>query len=164
MTRPHVAGVAGVLAALAVAGCTDSKSFLHVSVTGDVQGLFQLVVDISVGDQASQLVVPSSPRAITLPTSFNVEMERSRQGRLIVDIQAKDENAVTIATGSRELEMINVGNLNTMSVELLPFMPPGGEPDGGGQPDGGGEADADDAGVPADDAGDDDASGAEAGP
>jgi hypothetical protein len=143
MTRHTVAaGVAGALmTALAAGGCTDSKSILHVAVTGDVEGIVQLLVDISAGGVATRLNVPATPRPITLPTSFNVEMEHSKQGRLVVDIMANDENATPIATGSGELDAIAVGSLNLMTIALAPVGPPGGEPDGGGQPDGEGSPD-----------------------
>jgi hypothetical protein len=143
MTRHTVAvGVAGALvAALAVGGCTDSKSVLHVAVTGEVEGIVQLLVAISAGGMETTLHVPATPRPITLPTSFNVEMEHSRQGRLVVDIKANDANETTIATGYGELDAIAVGKLNSMTIALAPVLPPAGEPDGGGQPDGGGGED-----------------------
>ncbi|HVR63140.1 MAG TPA: hypothetical protein VMU50_14655 [Polyangia bacterium] len=137
MIRPYVAGVAGALAALAVAGCTNSKSVLHVSVTGDVQGIFQLIVGISVGDQASELDVPSAPRPITLPTSFNVEMDRSRTGALDLTIAGRDDGGNVIASGSGHLDDIIVGGLNTMQVPLSATPAGGGQPDAGAGDDGG---------------------------
>ena len=164
--RHHVVGVAGVLAALAVAGCTDSKSVLHVGVTGDVQGLYQLVVNITAGSTApATILAPSVPRAITLPTSFNVEMDRSRTGALDLTIAGNDEGGNQIASGSGHLDDIVVGGLNTMEVALAAAAPPGGTPDAGGGDEAGadaGDAALDDAGDEVATVGDDDG-GADAG-
>lgn len=162
MTRQTVearqaARVAGVLAVvLALGGCSDDKSVVHVDVTGQVDGIFQLVVDISAGGLATTLFVPAAPRAIMLPTSFNIEMDHSRQGELMVGITANDENGVAIARGTGDLPAIDVGHVNGMSIDLTPVTPSGGgQPDGGATPDDGGTSD---------DAGTADAGGDDAGP
>src|SRR5262245_41497733 len=122
----RMAGVLAVLAPLVMTGCNDSKSVVHVEVTGTVEGLFQLVVDVSAGGLATTLHVPSPPRPITLPTTFNLEMDRSRTGSLGLNIKGNDEAGYQIASGSGELADIDVGHRQDMSIELTALSPPGG--------------------------------------
>jgi len=142
MRRLNMAGL--LAAALGMTGCFDSDTVVHVDVIGQVEGIFQLVVDISAGGLATKLYVPMAPQAFTLPNSFNVQMDSSRQGELILDITANDQNGVKIASGTGNL-LIDVGHLNPMTIELTAVSPPpgGGMPDAGGADAGGADGGVD---------------------
>jgi hypothetical protein len=97
--------------------------------------------------------IPSPPpkEPFSLPTNFTVEMDRSRDGDLTVDIEAQDAAGVKLAGGSGILTNIDVGHRNEMDVALTTDLPPGGGDDGG--------VPGDDGGVPGDDGGTDAAGG-----
>jgi hypothetical protein len=109
-----------------------------VSVSGQVEGITQLVVNLSAGGLATTIYVPEMPAPITLPTDFTIEMDRSRTGELRIDINANNSDAQKVASGSASIADVVVGERNEISVELIATMPPDpGVGDGGTENDAG---------------------------
>jgi hypothetical protein len=135
--------LSGALAGLA-GGCSDTKTVIFVSVTGDATGISQLKVVLATAGLSTTFFIPSPPpkELFSLPTSFTVEMDRSRQGDLTVDIEAQDAAGKKLAGGSGILTNIDVGHRNEMDVALTTETPPAGGDDGGvpGGDDGGTDA------------------------
>ena len=134
------------------AGCSNSKTKVHVSVTGDVTGIAQLVVGLNAGGLVTQLLIPPTADVISLPTDFTIEMDRSRTGELLITVDgyptAFSPDAVKIATGMGDITELAVGEQNAVTVELTAVPPVGGQPDGGAGSDGGDPAATPDAGDP----------------
>jgi hypothetical protein len=156
---------ASLAAATLLTGCSTAQTVVVVSVSGQVEGITQLVVKLSAGGLATTIYVPEMPAPITLPTDFTIEMDRSRTGELIIDINANNSDAQKVASGSASIADVVVGERNEIAVELIATMPPApGGDDAGIENDGGVDsAVADDAGdagidnVVSDDAGEADA-------
>jgi len=115
---------ASLAAATLLAGCSTAQTVVFVSVSGQVEGITQLVVNLSAGGLATTIYVPEMPAPITLPTDFTIEMDRSRKGELRIDINANDSDAQLVASGSASIAEVVVGERNELSVELIAAMPP----------------------------------------
>jgi hypothetical protein len=141
-------------AATLLAGCSTSTTVVLVSVSGQVEGIAQLVVKLSAGGLDTIIYVPEMPAPLTLPTDFTIEMDRSRKGEVRIDINAKDSDAQVVASGSAIIADVVVGETNEISIELIATMPPdtGGADAGADSAPGAIDAEGIDGGAP-DDAG-----------
>ena len=76
---------------LSSAACQRDDSFLLVEVAGNLTlAPAQLRATVVVGLRSSTFFVPPEPAAISLPTSFTVELDRSITGPVIVIVEALD--------------------------------------------------------------------------
>jgi hypothetical protein len=109
--------VAGLV--LPTAACQRDDSFLLVEVAGDLTlAPAQLRATVTVGRRSSTFFVPPEPTAISLPTSFTVELDRSITGPVIVIVEALDAYGLTIAQGETTQTHINTGGHTVVVVTL----------------------------------------------
>jgi hypothetical protein len=115
-------------------GCSHADTVVQVQVQGGVMGIQQLGVTLTIAGQTRVILVPPQPKAISLPTSFTVQIDRSLQGQLDVGLNAFDGSNVVIGQGTASLPALSIGQTNQVVVNLTPG---GGPPDGGadGAPD-----------------------------
>jgi len=134
------------LAAWGSGACSQAETVVSVRVRGNIDGVQQLQVMLTIAGQMRTLMIPDSPRPIALPTTFTVQMERSLQGKLQLIVVALDGGGTAIGRGSWSLNNVAVGQNNQVQIDLTPPNDPG--PDGGSDagPDGG-EPGGDDAGT-----------------
>jgi len=110
-----------VAALLAPAGCQRDDSFLLVEVAGDLMlAPAQLRTTVIVGYRSSTFFVPPEPTAISLPTSFTVELDRSITGPVTVIVEALDAYSLAIAQGETTQAHINTGGETIVVVTLGP--------------------------------------------
>jgi hypothetical protein len=115
------------------AGCAESDTVVSVQVVGNVLDIQRLRATVTVGARMRTLSIPQGPRAISLPATFTVQMDRSIQGMLVVTIDALDAGEAVIASGTATLPGLIVGQRNDIAIDLTPGDggPDGGTPDGG---------------------------------
>jgi len=114
--------VAGLL--LPTAACQRDDSFLLVEVAGDLTlAPTQLRTTVIVGFASTTFFVPPEPAAISLPTSFTVELDRSITGPVIVIVEALDVYGVTLAQGETTQAHINTGGQTIVAVTLTGAPP-----------------------------------------
>lgn len=110
---------------LAVAACQRDDSILLVEVAGDVTLMpSQLSVVVTAGGKVRGLLVPPTPTAITLPTSFTVELDRSITGPVTIAVEALDVYGYVLATGTTTQIHINAGGQTIMTVTIGSGAPP----------------------------------------
>ena len=114
--------VSAIFAALlSPAGCQRDDSFLLVEVAGDLMlAPAQLRATVIVGYRSTTFFVPPEPTAISLPTSFTVELDRSITGPVIVIVEALDGAALALASGETTQAHINTGGETIVAVTLGP--------------------------------------------
>ena len=111
--------VAGLL--LPAAACQRDDSFLLVEVAGDLTlAPTQLRATVIVGQRSNTFVVPPEPAAISLPTSFTVELDRSITGPVIVIVEALDVYGLVLAQGETTQAHLNTGGATIVVVTLGP--------------------------------------------
>jgi hypothetical protein len=138
--RPALKRLLSLRAALVLAGagvlvvnCSQSDTVLLVHVTataGGVDGIQQLHTTVRVGGQTHVIDVPDAPVAIALPTSFTVQLARSFNGDLSVNVDARDGGGTTVASGNQTLSPLHVGEQNELTIDLAPGAAPDGGMDG----------------------------------
>jgi hypothetical protein len=107
---------AGVAAA---AACERDDSILLVEVAGDLALVpAQLSVSVVAGGKARMLLVPPTPTAIYLPTSFTVELDRSITGPVTIAVDALDGNGYSVGSGGTTQTHINTGGQTIVTVTL----------------------------------------------
>jgi hypothetical protein len=120
--RTHHAFVpfAAVAASTALSACHRSDSILLVEVAGDLAlHPVELQVAVTVGLQTRSIEVPPAPgSAITLPTSFSLELDPSLTGPVQVAIEATDASGALLASGTTTQENIDVGGETIITVTL----------------------------------------------
>jgi hypothetical protein len=120
--RTHHAFVplVAVAASTAVLACHRPDSILLVEVAGDLAlHPVELQVAVTVGLQSRSIEVPPAPgSAITLPTSFSVELDPSLTGPVQVAIEATDASGALLASGTTTQENIDVGGETIITVTL----------------------------------------------
>jgi hypothetical protein len=157
-----------VLGALLVLGLVFAPSFacqkpdsillVEVASTLSIQPS-QLMVVVSAGLDSESLSVPPQPvpGGMKLPTSFTVELNRSRTMPLQVSITALDASSSILACGTTVQEHFQVGGQTVITVFLVDCDDSGNQLDAGmgtPPPDDSGAAAPDDSGAPPpDDAG-----------
>ena len=110
---------------LAAAACQRDDSILLVTVAGDVTIMpAQLFVIVQAGGKMKEFLVPPTPTAITLPTSFTVELDRSITGPVTIAIDARDVYGYSLATGTTTQAHINTGGQTIMTVMIESGAPP----------------------------------------
>ena len=113
--------VFGVL--VTVGGCHRQDSILLVEVAGDVRlQPTQLQVSVTLGSrrQTKSFTVPAEPRAITLPTSFSIELDRSVIGPVSIVVTALDAaNQIVLGFGETRQDHIQVGEDTVIAVTLV---------------------------------------------
>ena len=120
-TCTALAILVGLVGLLSPVACQRNDSFLLVEVAGDVTlAPAQLRCTVIVGYRSSTFFVPPEPAAISLPTSFTVELDRSITGPVTVVVEALDAYAVTIAQGETTQAHINTGGETIVAVTLGP--------------------------------------------
>ena len=80
----------------------------------------QLRCTVIVGYRSSTFFVPPEPAAISLPTSFTVELDRSITGPVIVIVEALDGAGLALASGETTQAHINTGGETIVAVTLGP--------------------------------------------
>jgi hypothetical protein len=143
----------------------DSILLVEVASTLSIQPS-QLMVVVSAGLDSESLSVPPQPvpGGMKLPTSFTVELDRSRTMPLQVSITALDASSSILACGTTVQEHFQVGGQTVITVFLVDCDGSGNQLDAGTgapPPDDSGAAlpadsgspPPDDAGTPPDDAG-----------
>ena len=83
----------------------------------------QLRATVIVGLGSTTFFVPPEPAAISLPTSFTVELDRSITGPVIVIVEALDVYGVTLAQGETTQAHINTGGQTIVAVTLTGAPP-----------------------------------------
>ena len=86
MTRARALRSGMLLAAL-VAGC-QSPSYLLVEVKGSLSGVYQLQVSVHAPSFARIVMVPGSPRPLSLPETFSLELPGSARGPVDLTVTA----------------------------------------------------------------------------
>jgi hypothetical protein len=139
-------GLTLALATTLCAGCVEPNTTVHVTVSGDVQGIAQLRIKLDAGGLSTMTFLPNMPDVVSLPTDFNIELDRSRNGELVITVDAFPSDAhvaeppTSLGTGSADVPALTVGKTNEVAIELTP-TPPGntgtGTDDGGTTDDGG---------------------------
>ena len=120
---PAVVAAAGLLAA--VASCQRGDSILLVTVAGDVTlTLSQLEVTVTADGTARRFLVPATPSAFSLPTSFTVELDRDITGPVTIAMDAFDTNGYIVGSGSTTQIHINAGGQTIMTVTIDSGAPP----------------------------------------
>jgi hypothetical protein len=110
---------AAAVGAVGAVSCHRADSVLLVEVAGDTMlQVAQLRATITVGTTTRMLTVPATPAAITLPTSFSVELDRSLTGPVTVSIDAYDTTTALVGSGQTTQEFINVGGDTIVVVTL----------------------------------------------
>jgi hypothetical protein len=105
-------------------GCQRDDSFLLVEVAGDVTlAPAQFYVTVTVGVRAKGFFVPPEPTAISLPTSFTVELDRSITGPVKLTVEALDGAGYLMASGEATQTHINTGGETIVVVTLSPVAP-----------------------------------------
>jgi hypothetical protein len=118
-TSTVLAAVAGLAALVFSPACQRDDSFLLVEVAGDLMlAPVQMRVTVIVGQRSTTLSVPPEPAAISLPTSFTVELDRSITGPVIVYVEAFDAVGTLIALGETTQTHINTGGETIVAVTL----------------------------------------------
>lgn len=109
-----------IVASLAsAAACQRDDSFLLIEVAGDLTlAPAQLGVTVTVGLRERWFSVPPEPAAISLPTSFTVELDRSITGPVTVAVAAYDSAGTLIASGETTQAHINTGGHTIVAVTL----------------------------------------------
>ena len=111
--------VAGLL--LSTAAYQRDDSFLLVEVAGDLTlAPAQLRATVVVGLRSNTFFVPPEPTAISLPTSFTVELDRSITGPVTVIVEALDAYGLALAQGETTKAHINTGGDTIVVVTLGP--------------------------------------------
>jgi len=107
----------GVLAAFA---CQRDDSILLVEVAGDLTIMpAQLSVTVSADSRSRMLLVPPDFTAISLPTSFTVELDRSITGPVTIAIDAIADNGTILASGTTTQTHIIPGGQTIITVTLV---------------------------------------------
>ncbi len=101
-------------------GCSEADTVVSVDVEGTIAGVQQLRATLTVADRIRTFRIPDRPRAITLPTSFTVQIDRSVQGQLEVTVDALNAGETLIARGTACLSSLVIGKNNSIQVILLP--------------------------------------------
>jgi hypothetical protein len=126
--------LAVLVAAVASPACHRADSILLVEVAGDeTLPVAQLEATLTVDGQTKMLAVPPSPRTITLPASFSVELDDSLTGPVFVHIDALDAGGGLLGSGDTTQDHINVGGQTIITVTLGGVTLLGGA-DAGGAP------------------------------
>jgi hypothetical protein len=109
--------IIGVLAAVA---CQRDDSILLVEVAGDLTLVpAQLSVTVTADGRSRALLVPPDPGAISLPTSFTVELDRSITGPVTIAIDALDEFGTVVASGTTTQTHIIPGGQTIITITLV---------------------------------------------
>jgi hypothetical protein len=109
--------ITGVLATLA---CQRDDSILLVEVAGDLTIMpAQLSVTVSADSRSRMLLVPPDLTAISLPTSFTVELDRSITGPVTIAIDAIADNGTILASGTTTQTHIIPGGQTIITVTLV---------------------------------------------
>ena len=110
--------ITGVLATLA---CQRDDSILLVEVAGDLTLMpAQLSVTVTAdGRSRALLLVPPDSSAISLPTSFTVELDRSITGPVTIAIDAIADNGTILASGTTTQTHIIPGGQTIITVTLV---------------------------------------------
>ena len=109
--------ITGVLATLA---CQRDDSILLVEVAGDLTIMpAQLSVTVSADSRSRMLLVPPDFTAISLPTSFTVELDRSITGPVTIAIDAIADNGTILASGTTTQTHIIPGGQTIITVTLV---------------------------------------------
>jgi|SRR6185436_10211589 len=108
----------GVLAAFA---CQRDDSILLVEVAGDLTLMpAQLSVTVTAdGRSRALLLVPPDSSAISLPTSFTVELDRSITGPVTIAIDALDGGGTVVASGTTTQTHIIPGGQTIIAITLV---------------------------------------------
>ena len=124
--RIRLAVLGAVAGVAALAACQQVDSILLVEVGGDLTLMpSQLLVTLTAGGQTHMpAFVPPSPTNITLPTSFTVELDRSITGPVTIRVDAFDDMANVIASGSTTQTYIDTGGQTIIAVTLVDGPPP----------------------------------------
>jgi hypothetical protein len=103
-----------------LAGCEQGGSILLVEVAGDLTLMpAQLTVAVTAGGTAHEpFPVPPAPTAISLPTSFTVELDRSITGAVTIAIDALDGYGYLVASGATTQSHIASGGQTIIVVTL----------------------------------------------
>jgi H+/gluconate symporter-like permease len=113
-----------VAALLAPAGCQRDDSFLLVEVAGDLMlAPAQLRATVIVGYRSTTFFVPPEPTAISLPTSFTVELDRSITGPVTIAIDALDGGGYIVASGATTQTHISPGGQTIVTVTIAGVQP-----------------------------------------
>jgi hypothetical protein len=118
-TSTAFAAVAGLAALLFTVACQRDDSFLLVEVAGDLTlAPAQLRATVIIGQRSATFLVPPEPAAISLPTSFTVELDRSITGPVDVIVEALDAVGTLLAQGETTQAHINTGGQTIVAVTL----------------------------------------------
>src|SRR4030095_13328760 len=100
-----------LVAMQAAPGCRKPDSILLIEVSSAMTiRPVQLAVNITAGLDSRRLMIPQVPGGqLSLPTSFTVELDRSRGGPLTVSIDALDELESIVACGTTVQQHLQVG-------------------------------------------------------
>jgi len=103
-----------------LAACEQRGSILLVEVAGDLTLMpAQLSVAVTAGGTAHEpFLVPSAPTAISLPTSFTVELDRSITGAVTIAIDAFDGYGYVVVSGAITQSHIASGGQTIIAVTL----------------------------------------------
>jgi len=111
--------VALVAAATVLGGCHRADSILLIEVAGDERLMVaQLAVAVTVGSEERDFQIPSTPAAITLPTSFSLELDDSLTGPVTVQVAAYDQSLTLLGLGTTTQDHINVGGQTIITVTI----------------------------------------------
>ncbi len=111
------------LATGAVVGCAQPDSVIKVEVTGEVSGILQMEVFVTVGGQESSMYVPAKPRPIALPTDFSIQIPRALSGAVVVTVRAKGAGRNEVGVGTATASAFFVGAAT--SLLKITLLPPG---------------------------------------
>jgi hypothetical protein len=118
--RARISAVLALAGVLAATACQRDDSILLVEVSGDLTLVpSQLSVTVMADGRSRALAVPRDPGAISLPTSFTVELDRSITGPVTIVIDALDGNMTVVASGATTQTHIIPGGQTIIAVTLV---------------------------------------------
>ncbi len=107
----------GVLAAVA---CQRDDSILLVEVAGDLTLMpVQLSVTVTADARSRSFLIPPERGAISLPSSFTVELDRSITGPVTIAIDALDGYDTVVASGTTTQTHIIPGGQTIITITLV---------------------------------------------
>jgi hypothetical protein len=119
-----VAVFVAIWAALALVGCADGRSYLHVTVSGNVSGIDHFEVHLTNEGQTAAVTYRPADAPVALPFDFALQFDATRHGTVGVTVEAWSSDHL-LASGTTNAE-ISPSRGTDVDVSLSPGSADGG--------------------------------------